>query len=478
MKFINKILIVMIVIFTCFTGLKTPVFSSLTTTQNIRIGLYFGSTALSQAKIKASDLTVLDENNFFLGTVFGDGSYTVAPVNQGIVAFSETYPDLNTALVEIATSKGFFDNSFVYISSDGYRIATYSDKANTIFDPKIGGNIGLFSSSNKPIIVYDSSIKLRFSNSYLQEYIEVQNKPYRGSISFLPDSSNKLTVINTLLIEEYIYGVVAKEMPATWNKEALKAQAVAARNYAVKNLNKYKSLGFDLSTTQNSQVYGGVAGEHINTTKAVDETRGILAYYNGDIADLFYHSSSGGKTENSENVWSNSVPYLRGVEDSFSLGSPNDYWEYKISKADVEKLLKNKSKNIGKLSGIRIDKVSENGRVLKLTFVGDKGETSIEKESIRAFFGYSNLKSTWFTINSQTAKINDSYNSALDDLQLFLNTNNYGSSATITSQEYVFQGKGYGHGLGMSQYGAKKMADSGYSFDQILKYYFRGIDVY
>ncbi|CBH21434.1 SpoIID/LytB domain precursor (fragment) [Acetoanaerobium sticklandii] len=281
-------------------------------------------------------------------------------------------------------------------------------------------------------------------------------------------------------------------MPASWNKEALKAQAISARNYAIKNLNKYKSLGFDLCTTQNSQVYGGVDAEHVDTNKAVDETRGILAYHSGNVADLFYHSSSGGKTENSENIWSNAVPYLRGVEDPYSLGSPNDYWEYKISKSEIENLLRSKGKNIGNFLGIRIDKISENERILKLTFVGDSGETTIEKEAIRGLFGYSNLKSNWFTINSQNTKntqsiVSDSYIAALNDLQLFLNKSesnkingysNLSNNDIITSQDYLFQGKGYGHGLGMSQYGAKKMAEQGYTFDEILKYYFKGIDVY
>ena len=492
MKLINKLYIIIAITLACLAYSQIPAFSNQLANQNIRIGLFFNSTALPQAQIKASNLNILNENNSVLGTIFGDASYTVSTVNKEIILLDKTYYDLNTALIEIQTSGGLLNNNFVYLSSDGYKMATYSIQADNVFSMINSKNIGLFSSAGNPIIVYDNSMKLKFSNSDYQKHIEIQNKPYRGNISFQLDSSNKLTVINTLPIEDYLYGVVAKEMPASWNKEALKAQAISARNYAIKNLNKYKSLGFDLCTTQNSQVYGGVDAEHVNTNKAVDETRGILAYYSGNIADLFYHSSSGGKTENSENIWSNAVPYLRGVEDPYSLGSPNDYWEYKISKSEIENLLKNKGKNIGNFLGVRIDKISENERIIKLTFVGDSGETTIEKEAIRGLFGYSNLKSNWFTINSQNTKntqsiVSDSYIAALNDLQLFLNKSesnkingysNLSNNDIITSQDYLFQGKGYGHGLGMSQYGAKKMAEQGYTFDEILKYYFKGIDVY
>lgn len=493
MKLQKKFLFIIILIISYLIYFQIPTFSNSITNQNIRIGLFFNSTAIATAQLNTSNINLLNDNDIVIGTINNDDKYTIRAINEKIFLLDKVFSDLNTAFIEAQTSSGILNNSyFVYLDADGYRLATFGNSVNSgVSSPKTNKNIGVFSSNVNPMMVYDDSLNIKFSNSIKTDYIRVQNKPYRGNISFKLDTANKLTVINSLPIEDYLYGVVAKEMPASWNKEALKAQAISARNYSVKNLNKYKKQGFDLCTTQDSQVYGGVDAENFNTNKAVDETRGILAYYNGEVAELYYHSSSGGKTENSENIWSNAVPYLRSVEDPYSLGSPNDYWEYKITKSELEKTLNSKGKDIGNLLGIRIDKVSVNGRVLKMTMLGEKGEVSLEKESIRAFLGYSNLKSNWFEINSQNknnqTNSSDSYIVVFNDLKLFLNKNDSNSSNIypnlnnndiITSQDYLFQGKGYGHGLGMSQYGAKAMAEQGFTFDEILKYYFKGIDVY
>ncbi|CBH21435.1 exported protein of unknown function [Acetoanaerobium sticklandii] len=210
MKLINKVYIIIAITLVCLTYSQIPAFSNQLANQNIRIGLFFNSTALSQANLKASNLNILNENNSVLGTIFGDASYTISPVNKEIILLDKTYYDLNTALIEIQTSGGLFNNNFVYLTSDGYKTATYSIQADNISSMINSKNIGLFSSAGNPIIVYDNSMKLKFSNSDYQKHIEIQNKPYRGNISFQLDSSNKLTVINTLPIEDYLYGVVAK----------------------------------------------------------------------------------------------------------------------------------------------------------------------------------------------------------------------------------------------------------------------------
>lgn len=490
MRFKNRLFVIFVIFISCFTCFQVPTLSNSLSDQNIRIGLFFSSTALSSAQISSKSINVLNDNNMVLTTLIGDNNYTIKPINQKIILMEKTYLDLTTALIEAQASNSLLkSNYFVYLNADGYKIASFENNLYTGISLSVmNPQIGVFASDSNPIIVYDDSLNIKFSSSLANDYIRIQNKPYRGSFSFKVDSANKLTAINILPIEEYLYGVVAKEMPASWNKEALKAQAISARNYSVKNLNKYSKQGFDLCTTQNSQVYGGVGAENVNTNKAVDETKGMLAYYNNEIAELYYHSSSGGKTEDSENIWSTSVPYLRSVEDSYSLGSPNDYWEYKISNLELEKLINNKGKNIGNLIGLKINRVSTNGRVLKLTLIGDKSEVVLEKESIRGFFGYSNLKSNWFELNGdfkQNSTItNDSYISALKDLNYYLNNinstiyPNLNNNDIITSQDYLFKGKGYGHGLGLSQYGAKTMAEQGFTYDEILKYYFKGIDVY
>jgi stage II sporulation protein D len=122
-------------------------------------------------------------------------------------------------------------------------------------------------------------------------------------------------------MQEYLYGVVPREMSKTWPLEALKAQAVVARTFAITNQNKFMHLGFNMDNSVLSQVYGGYDWEGPISNQAVDETIGMLLYYNTTLASAYYHSNSGGYTANSENVWSSEVPYLRSVFDPYSIGA-------------------------------------------------------------------------------------------------------------------------------------------------------------
>lgn len=154
----------------------------------------------------------------------------------------------------------------------------------------------------------------------------VNGKRYRGSLIIQPHKAG-LTVINRLLIDEYLYGVVPEEMPASWNSEALKAQAVAARTFAIydKLDRKHTKEGFDVCATTDCQVYGGMDSEAITTNKAIDATKGeVIVYLNQPICSVF-HAASGGQTDDSINVWNVNVPYLRAVEDKDEQ-SPYQNW--------------------------------------------------------------------------------------------------------------------------------------------------------
>lgn len=456
----------------------------------IKIGLNFAGTAKSSVSLQVNGLDVQIGN--IKDNLGRDSSYTVRPVTSDIYIMEGSYPSYDQAYMDSQMKNlESGDVFFVVYFEDDFKIG--SSNQNIRFDSQVirsnQGFISVNDTMDRPVLIYDQSADVRFSSTD-NSIIRIDSKAYRGSAEFRTDANYKLTVINTLPVEEYLYGVVPKEMPSSWNSEALKAQAIAARNYAIKNIGKYKSQGFDLCTTQNSQVYGGYDAEQKTTNQAVDDTKGVLAYYDNNIAVLFYHSSSGGKTENAENVWSNPVAYLKGVEDTYSLGSPHDNWTYKISKEEVEKILKSKNNDIGELVNITIDKKSENGRVLELTFIGTLDSVMYKKESIRGLLGYSNIKSTYFDLDLNSSQVNE-FNSSADkfdiesifnDLSAVLNKETQkgqdGIIFTNSPDEYVFRGKGWGHGLGLSQYGAKNMAEAGYTFDQILKHYFTGIQVY
>jgi len=281
--------------------------------------------------------------------------------------------------------------------------------------------------------------------------------------------------------------------------EALKAQAVAARNYTIINMGKHNGNGFDLCSTTHCQAYKGYSKEHERTNIAVEETKNRLLYYGEKLATTFYHSSSGGHTENSENVWNDEIPYIRGVDDPFSLGSPNDSWILELDKGEIKKKLEENNMNIGDIIDINIIETSEFGRALKVEFSGTKGKVVLEKEKVRYLFGTSSLKSIWYNIKTDS-DINI-YDVTTDSIKVkrpaglsiisttgqrtvkpanekisikgLFNVANY----NIIPYNYIFDGKGWGHGLGMSQYGAKGMAESGYNYVEILEYYYTGTKV-
>lgn len=254
--------------------------------------------------------------------------------------------------------------------------------------------------------------------------------------------------IDKVPFEEYVTGVLAGEMPITFSMEALKAQAVAARTYVMKKMAYNKDKEYDIVDTVANQVY--LDDEHLRTvwkeeyqTKinkikmAVMATKGGYLAYDGKVADIFYFSTSVGKTENSEDVFNIKLPYLRSVDSKWDKEvSPvfNDYFYFTLDEF-YKKL------NIPYQDKIKVEilKTTSTGRIKELK-INSKKFTSSE------VFSALNLRSTYFEIiqNGNEVKI-------------------------ITT--------GYGHGVGMSQYGAEGMARAGYTYDQILKHYYQGIEI-
>lgn len=313
--------------------------------------------------------------------------------------------------------------------------------------------------------------------------LAVNGQKYRDGLNFILQGSG-IAAINLVEEENYLKGVIAKEMPASWPEEALKAQAVVARNYLATNQYKHQSQAFNVCATTHCQVYGGYAAETASTNRAVERTQGELIYYKGSPAEGYFHSTSGGRTENSENVWNNALPYLLGVDDPYSVGNPYDEWTLNMSLSSIKLLLANNGINIGNIRDVAISKTSQNGRALALTIYGTSGNHVLEKDRIRIFFGANNLKSTYFTLEGGAKKENliqipendGSLNSIYKSLNALIDQE--GMDQTSQGGDLIFKGKGYGHGVGMSQYGAKKMAEEGYNYKEILKHYFTNVDIY
>ena len=310
---------------------------------------------------------------------------------------------------------------------------------------------------------------------------------YRGEYHFLL-SEGKITVINTLPIEDYLRGVISAEMPASWSIEALKAQAVVARSYALSNMNKYPKSGFDVDDTIANQVYKGVSAEYPSTNKAVDETLGKVAMYDGKIAQTFFYSSSGGKTENVADVWGTAVPYLIVVDDIYEKA---EEWQITFTPEEIKAKLAAKNINIGDVVDLEVVKRSGSDRIIDMLIKGTKGEHRLTREGPRSFF---NIKSNLYYITkkgaeSYTPKIITKDGKILDFSAGIITKNgisNSGIKSILTKNGvktlevgqatgFEFKGKGFGHGAGMSQYGAKGMAEQGFNYEDIIKFYYPGV---
>jgi stage II sporulation protein D len=320
--------------------------------------------------------------------------------------------------------------------------------------------------------------------------VTVNGRKYRGSLDI--DASGK--VINHLGMEDYLKGVVPNEMPASWEPKALEAQAIVARSFALKS-------GSTLSSSTMSQVYRGYSSETARSSAAVEATSGIVVKYNGNPVQTFFFSTSGGKTANVSDVWNSnqsSFPYLVSV-DSPGESSPYNSWTEQLT---ARKILNNfgySSDTV--LYDIKLYRPGQNGEVRGATLVtseGSKTFSNLNELEIRKYFQTDNniLRSNWFDLLLEKTYIVQSASGSasqfgvrgqlvqLDGSTASINTTNVNiqtangviskpsDPATITAE-----GKGWGHRIGMSQYGAQAMAKKGVSGVDIVKHYFPGTTV-
>lgn len=286
-------------------------------------------------------------------------------------------------------------------------------------------------------------------SSTIKIYNGTRTLSYLGEIS-LKSQAAKIMAYNTIDMESYLKGVVPFEMSDYYPIEALKAQAVAARNFALKKMGTRAAAGYDFDDTVLFQVYGGYNPSYKNTINAVDATKGMVLLYNYELAEALYSASNGGYTEDSENVWGNYSAYLRSKPDTFE----NESWPrgaVTFSNQQIEDILRSKGylSEAEKFVKIDVNLITKfpSGRISSLPVIY-KNSSGIEtvryftKDSARTFLA---LPSSMYTVT-------------------------YDETAGI----YTFSGKGYGHGLGMSQIGAKNRALAGQTFEDILKFYYDG----
>ncbi len=327
----------------------------------------------------------------------------------------------------------------------------------------IQGNNLVLTTNNKILFTSKNIIKLNINNNGIifnkknlgikkitiasSNPILYKKQAYHRKIEINWKNINKkaqLLIIHHTPLEHYILGTVASEMPTSWPLEALKAQAIAVRTYALEK--KYKNLNktYHIKNTVLHQVYSGI--NHINKKvgKAVKLTKGQVIVSKNALIQAIFHSTCGDKTENSQDVWGGYLSYLNSSNCGYCKSSTTYRWERNF---DLSILKRNTINSIGNIIDIKIIKKTKSGRSKRIMIIGTNGKQIINSNKFRSFLGFNNIPSTWF------------------------------NSIFIKSHRLYIKGKGFGHGVGLCQWGAYGMAKQGYNATEIISYYYTDTEI-
>jgi stage II sporulation protein D len=273
--------------------------------------------------------------------------------------------------------------------------------------------------------------------------IFANSKPHRGYLTIIK-SNNKINIINVLPIEDYIKSVLPIETSASWSIEALKSQAVISRTYAIANLNKHYAQGFNVCSTVHCQVYGGTNVEADSCNKAILETQCKILSYDGKFAQTVFHANCGGHTEDPKYIWNwkYTPQYLKGVKCGYCTVAPCTKWETTLGESFIRKQLSDN--NIGKIKSIKIKEKTSTGTAKKLKIIHSKGEVTLNAYQFRLAVDAWQIKSHAFE---------------------FIRTD---------GDKFYFKGRGWGHRVGLCQWGAKGMAEKNKTYKEILAYFYPG----
>ncbi len=425
-----------------------------------------------------------------------------------------------------------FQGKQLKVRSDGKRpllvtgLTSAEKKMNSLEVREQNGRLNLKSKVSRNVrswrtIPRTAKIKIRSNDP---RGIWLGNRRYRGQLQVV-FNDNGLQVVNYVGLEKYLASVVGSEMPKSWPEAALQAQAVAARTYA---LRKQRNAGsYDIKSTAESQVYLGIESETLSTNNAVKNTRSLVLAYQGKLINAVFHSSSGGLTERSGYVWSKQLPYLVSVSDYDQI-SPTYLWDKKFRPNE----LKASFPEIGGVRNIELLGISPTGRILRAKVNGPRGAFFVtgkelrrrldlkstlvrfkmvnpyvfKKDPSKYFSTASNYLSTPTKSPSSVSRKSLGFwrdwskggESIFDprvpeliappSLQSSSLKSNFGStkfkinpppaiSPSFQNTVLLARGFGSGHGVGMSQWGARGLAQNGLKFDQILKHYYKGVEI-
>ena len=272
--------------------------------------------------------------------------------------------------------------------------------------------------------------------------LQVNGKGYRGVIE-VSAKDKGLQVVNELPLEQYLIGLINCEISSQWPIESIKTQAVIARSYAFYQMQSRRNAPYHLESSVMDQVYDGSDAEDSRAARGVEETAGEVLAFDGRVIQAFYHSNCGGHTEAAENVWGYPVSYLQGVACKYCAAAGAARWEYSVGLKKLEAQLKSGGIQVTGLRDIKPGRRNSSGRLAEVLLLSAKGTEAVSAVTFRKAVGYSIVKSTNFDIRT-----------AGDDA--------------------FFSGAGYGHGVGLCQWGSKQRAEDGFNYEEILAYYYPG----
>jgi len=284
-----------------------------------------------------------------------------------------------------------------------------------------------------------------FIKPYYAESIIINGRVFRGDVQLIKDNT-KLSVINYIDLEDYVKGISVRETSHYWPIDSLKAQVIVFRTFAFYKMQENAQKDFDLTSDVYSQLYGGRAAERYRINKVVDETAGLVLTYQGKIFPAFYHATCGGHTDDAVLLWNIDIPPLKGVVCNFCQDSPHFKWHNVLSQEEVKDALAKGGLRIENIKDILILGRDKSNRITDLKIVDDKKDMKISAKDFRNTLGPNVIKSTNFQVK-------------------------------VIDHDIVFEGFGWGHGVGLCQWGAYFMAKQGYTYKQILGYYYPGTQI-
>lgn len=455
---------------------------------------------------------------FFVVTFFALAAPSASAVSNGVVKVGLLYGGTALASANLENAEGagyefgYYDGERRFVSLGRTDVTTIT------MSPSGGSRVSVTRTGTSEVLYEHSAGDYPLGVRPAGNATWFKGCRYAGGFEYVPESAGSLKVINVVDLEDYVKGVVPYEMPGDWPLAALEAQAVCARTFVQGHNKHLRDEGFDVCSGVDCQVYNG-RGTGRNepsaeSDRAVENTAGLCVYYNGALVqDAVYHSSDGGATEDGLNVWGTETGYLKGKTDPYEARTsvPNNSYSVTYTAAELSWILDQKGHDLGTVRDVYVSEYTPLGNVKQVTFVGTNGTKTFTGDDCRMIFYSStyqkSVSSMRFDINGRRGGSGLNVNgtellAALDGLSVISGGGMAGtlrgnsasavtSSGTVTVSiapqspsvgsgdgNFVITGTGNGHNVGMSQYGAKAMAEQGCGFRDILNFYYTDIDIH